>query len=142
MGGAQRRDGRRRLSAQLGAAAAVGFVLVMAAGADRPPPPGFILVIAYGVLLAVVVWRGLPPLLNLWDARGGWPAIGRAALVGFLAGLALWALTAVISTGEPSIKVDAATRLIGFTVVGLVGALGATALAATGRLLDHRRRRP
>jgi uncharacterized membrane protein len=138
---AERRNGRRRLSAQVGLAAAVLFVLVMAAGADRPPPPGFVLVIAFGVLLGVVVWRALPLLLDLWDTRGAGPAICRAALAGFLAGLALWALTSVISTGEPSIDVDPAARLIGFTVVGVVGAFGASALTATGRLLDHRRRR-
>jgi hypothetical protein len=140
---AERRNERRRLSAQLGLTAAVLFVLVMAAGADLPPPPGFVLVIAYGVLLGVVVWRALPLMLDLWDARGVGPVIGRAALAGFLAGLALWALTSVISTGEPSIDVDGTARLIGFTVVGVVGALGATALTATGRLLDRRRsRRP
>ena len=138
---AQGREGRRRLGAQLGSASSVLFVLAMAAGADRPPPPGFVLVIAYGVLLGVVVWRALPLLLDLWDARGAGPAIGRAALAGFLAGLALWALTSVISTGEPSIDVDPAARLIGFTVVGAVGALGATTLTWTGRLLDRRSRR-
>jgi hypothetical protein len=113
----------------------------MAARSDRPPPPGFLLVIAYGALLGVVVWRGLPSLLDVGDARGAGPAIGRAALAGFLVALALWALTSVISTGEPSIDVDPAAGLIGFTVVGVVGALGATALTLTGRLLDRRHRR-
>jgi hypothetical protein len=114
-------------------------VLVMAAGADRPPPPGFLVIVAYGGLLGVAVWRALPLLLDVWDARGAGPAIVHAAFGGFLAGLALVAVTTVLSTGEPSIAVGPAARLIGFTVVGVVGALGASALAVTGRLLDRRR---
>jgi hypothetical protein len=85
-----------------------------------------------------VIWRALPLLLDVWDARGAGPALVHAALGGFLAGLALVAVTTVLSTGEPSIAVGPAARLIGFTVVGVVGALGAAAIAVTGRLLDRR----
>ena len=137
-GEAARSDGRRRLAVRLGWASGALFVLVMAAGADRPPPPGFLVIVGYGALLGVAVWRALPLLLDLWDARGAGPAIVRAALAGFLAGLALVAVTTVLSTGEPSIAVSPAARLIGFTVVGVVGALGAAAIAVTGRLLDRR----
>jgi hypothetical protein len=135
---AARSDGRRRLAARLGWASGALFVPVMAAGADRPPPPGFLLIVVYGALLGVVVWRALPLLLDLWDARGAGRALVRAALAGFLAGLALVGVTTVLSTGEPSIAVGPVARLIGFTVVGAVGALGAVALAVTGRLLDRR----
>ncbi len=135
---AARSDGRRRLAARLGWASGALFVLVMAAGADRPPPPGFLVIVAYGALLGVAVWRGLPLLLDLWDTRGAGAAIVRAALAGFLAGLALVAVTTMLSTGEPSIAVGPAARLIGFTVVGVVGALGAAAIAVTGRFLDRR----
>jgi hypothetical protein len=131
-------DGRRRLAARLGWASGAIFVLVMAAGADRPPPPGFLLIVGYGALLGIAVRRALPLLLDLWDTRGAGAAIVRAALGGFLAGLALAAVTTVLSTGEPSIAVGPAARLIGFMVVGAVGALGAVALAVTGRLLDRR----
>ncbi len=131
-------DGRRRLAARLGWASGAIFVLVMAAGADRPPPPGFLLIVGYGALLGIAVRRALPLLLDLWDTRGAGAAIVRAALGGFLAGLALVAVTTVLSTGEPSIAVGPAARLIGFTVVGAVSALGAVALAVTGRLLDRR----
>jgi hypothetical protein len=112
-------------------------VLVMAAGADRPPPPGFLLVIGYGLLLAFAVWRALPRLLAFWDARGAGRAMLRAGLAGFAAGLLLWGLTAAISSGEPSIEVDPASRLIGAGVVGVLGALGSVLLAAAGRLLDR-----
>jgi hypothetical protein len=113
----------------------------MAAGADRPPPPGFLLVIGYGLLLALAVWRVLPRLLAFWDARGAGPATLRAGIAGFVAGLLLWGLTVVISSGEPSVEVDAASRLIGAAVVGVLGALGSVLLATVGRLLDRRHTR-
>lgn len=134
------RGRRRRLAARLGGLTGVAFVLVMAAGADRPPPPGFLLIAGYGALLAVAIARTLPGLLDVWDTRGPGPALGRATLWGFLGGLALWAVTTVVSTGEPTAQVDATARLIGFAVVGMVGALGAGALLATARLLDRRHR--
>jgi hypothetical protein len=134
-------DGRRRLATGLGWVTGVLFVLVMAAGADRPPPPGFLLVVAYGALLGVIVGRVLPHLLDVWDSRGTGPAIARSALWGFLGGLALLAVTMLVSTGEPSVDVDATARLVGFAVVGVVGALGAAGLTATARLLDRRRER-
>jgi hypothetical protein len=137
-GEAARSDGRRRLAARLGWASGALFVLVMAAGADRPPPPGFLVIVGYGALLGVAVRGALPLLLDLWDARGAGPAIARAAVGGFLAGLALVGVTTVLSTGEPSIAVGPVARLIGFAVVGVVGALGAVAIAVTGRLLDRR----
>ena len=136
------REGRRRLAIGLGWVTGILFVLVMASGADRPPPPGFLLVVAYGALLGALIARALPHLLGLWDARGARQALGRAALGGLLGGLALWVLTTTVSTGEPSIDVDATARVIGFTVVGVVGALGAAALTATAMLIDRRRRRP
>lgn len=134
-------DARRGLATRLGWGAGIGFVLVMAAGADRPPPPGFLLIVGYAVVLAALIGRLLPHLLELWDARGAAAAIVRAALWGFTGGLALMALTMVVSTGEPSVDVDAAARLTGFTVVGAVGALCATGLTAVARALDRRRNR-
>lgn len=131
-------DARRRLATRLGWAAGIGFVLVMAAGADRPPPPGFLLVVGFGALLGALIGRLLPDLLGLWDDRGAAPAIVRAALWGFSGGLALMALTTVVSSGEPSVDVDAAARLIGFTAVGAAGALGAVAATAIARILDRR----
>lgn len=131
-------DARRRLATRLGWAAGIGFVLVMAAGADRPPPPGFLLVVGFGALVGALIGRLLPDLLGLWDDRGAAPAIVRAALWGFSGGLALMALTTVVSSGEPSVDVDAAARLIGFTAVGAAGALGAVAATAIARILDRR----
>lgn len=136
----QLHDPRRRLATGLGWATGILFVLVMAAGADRPPPPGFLVLVGYGGLLGVLVSRALPHLLELWDTRGAGPVLARSALGGLLGGLALWALTGVVSTGEPSVDADVAARLIGFAVVGTMGALGATVLTATARMLDRRRR--
>jgi hypothetical protein len=125
----------------LGWTSGVVFVLVMAAGADRPPPPGFLLFVGYGALIGALIGRVLPHLLELWDDRGAGAALARAALWGFAGGLVLMALTMVVSTGEPSIDVDAAARLIGFAVVGAVGAVGAAGLSATARVLDRRHHR-
>lgn len=113
-------DRRRRLATRLGWATGILLVLVMAAGSDRPPPPGFLLIVGYGALLAALIGRVLPRLLGVWDTRGAGAALVRAALWGLLGGLALWALT----------------------VVGTTGAVGAAGLTAAARLLDRWLRRP
>jgi oxaloacetate decarboxylase beta subunit len=52
-------------------------------------------------------------------------------------GLGLIAFTSVVSTGEPSIQVDLAARMIGLAVVGCIGCLGAVGLTAIGHLMDR-----
>ena len=76
----------------------------MAAGADRPPPPGFLLIAGYGALLA---WPSPARSPACWTSGtpGTRTSPGRATLWGFLSGLALWAVTTVVSTREPTAQV-------------------------------------
>lgn len=128
---------RRRLARRLGWAVGGGFVLVMLAGADRPPPPGFVLVIGCGMLLGVTTARLLPAVLAVWDARGWSAAVGRAAAAGF-AGALLLALLLLVSPGEPSVAVGPTDWLIWCAVTGFLGVLGAVGTTAVARLLDRR----
>jgi hypothetical protein len=94
---------------------------VAALGADRPPPPGFLVVIALATALSLGTWWLSPRALSIWDRRGVGVAIGVAGLVGVAAGAL--GLVAVIATsgGTTSGVHGASSRGIGYAVV-LVGA--------------------
>lgn len=134
---------RGRVARWYGGAVGVGFVLAMAAGADFPPPPGFIVVVMLGVALGAAVGRFLPGLLERWDRAGAGSALGRAAAIGLVASLAVWAgIWLLPGGGEPSVTVDTASLMVGFVMVGVAGMVGAVAVVAGGRLLDRVLARP
>jgi drug/metabolite transporter (DMT)-like permease len=109
----------------------VGLFLLLTAvalaGADRPPPPRFTwLVIAFGVLSAVAHLRLKNHLSALRRTGGGQP--GAVALEGCAAGFSLGLFAVVLGGGEPSVTPSLLDRLIGFGVLGVLGAGCALAL--------------
>ena len=134
-------DRRRRGARWFGGATALIIIAVMAAGADKPPPPGFVVVIIVGVGLGILTAVLIPGAMVKWDQRGARPTLGRWALGGCVVAAVLWTLASVFSSADPAVGMSAASRLIGFVVVTVVGALGATVAVAAARLFDQRARR-
>lgn len=127
-----------RVARLLGWVSGLGFVALALAGADWPPPPGFAVLIAIGVLLGLAVAVLLPKALTVWRQRGAAAALWRSGALGMAAALASWALLGALPfSGEPSSQPPAAHILIGFATVGLLGALGAAGVVIAGRLLTR-----
>ena len=99
------------------------------AGADRPPPLGFfVLVVALGALSVVARLRLLAHLRALGARR--WGRFGRVALEGLVAGSALAAFLVLISTGEPSVTPGPIDLAIWFLVAAAAGSLATLAVWA------------
>ena len=131
MRGVDIRGRRVRGEARIAAVCTVGLFLLLTAvalaGADRPPPPRFTwLVIAFGVLSAVAHLRLKNHLSALRRTGGGQP--GAVALEGCAAGFSLGLFAVVLGGGEPSVTPSLLDRLMGFGVLGVLGAGCALAL--------------
>lgn len=120
---------------------AIGFfifwLLLLLAGADRPPPPGFIwIVVAVGVSAVVVYWR-IPTYLAWYRTRRPGRA-WRVARDGLVAGLLVALPFALTGSGEPTVVVQPRDAAIWFLVAGMVGVLNAAALYAINALVARR----
>jgi hypothetical protein len=113
---------------------AAGFFFIwlgiLYAGADHPPPPGFLLLVVLDLIAAIAVFFRVP-------AYGGWSGarrrhrIVRVLSEGLVTGLLVAAVVALVPFGgEPSRARPAATYLIWFAVVGAAGAANALAVQA------------
>jgi hypothetical protein len=110
----------RSIAAVCAAGLFVVAVAIGLAGADKPPPLGFLwLVGILAVLCAgVFVW-----LQRKLAARAAGVRVGllRVAAAGLAAGVVAAVVLSVISHGEPSISVPVASRLLGLVVAGVAG---------------------
>lgn len=131
---------RGRIAGLLGWAGGVLVVVIGLAGADRPPPPGFVWMLVAGVVLGVAVRVFAPRALVVWDSRGAAAVLWRAAVLGMAVGATVGALAAGFASGEPSVVVSPGARLIGVIVLAAAGAAGSVCLAAAARILDQRAR--
>lgn len=120
-------------------AIAVGFFVfwlaVLYAGADHPPPPGFVLLVLLVAVAAVLVYVRTPTYVA-WAAtrRAGrlWRVLGEGCAVGALFGVAPLLLP---GGGEPSVTPGWEAYLVWFLVLGGVGAVNAVLVYACGVLL-------
>jgi len=112
-------------------ASAVGLFLVSVAflGADKPPPPGFLYVIAMAGVVTLLVafamprWRATKALPECRSPRG-------PTAQGAVVGVGLWLVAlAVPGMGEPSIQLTLIDYLVGGALAASLGALGAALLA-------------
>lgn len=115
---------------------ALGFIVVMAAGSDRPPPPGFLLVIVLGFGLGLAIDRLTPPLLDRWDRQGAGSVLLWVGGGGLVVAWAAWTVAWLFGGGEPGIRVGIAAVAIGYAVVGVVGLVGAVGVALVVRAID------
>lgn len=112
-------------------AGTTGLFLVTVAylGADKPPPPGFLVVVLMAVALTGLVAFALPR----WRATKALPQCGKArspALQGAVVGLALWAVALLLPfSGEPTITPGVLDYAIGAALAASLGAAGAAILA-------------
>lgn len=115
-------------SAIIAVSFAVTWLGILYAGADHPPPVGFIWIILFVCLGGLVVFWRIPSYAS-WCASRRPGRFALAMLDGFLAGLAVGIVTLLIpNTGEPSVAVGFANVLTWLAVLMSVGALNALLL--------------
>jgi hypothetical protein len=106
------RERRARLDSRFGWGGGILLVLVAVAGADHPPPPGFLWIVLFAGVVVWAVRRGLPSVLGEWDARGGASALMIAGGTGLGLGVVAWgAAYAVLIVGQLDAP-DAASLLL------------------------------
>ena len=112
------------------------------AGADKPPPLGFLVLVAALGALSVTAYLRLLAHLRALGARR-WGRFGRVALEGLVGGSALATVLVLTSAGEPSVAPGPADLAVWFLVAAAAGSLGAMmvwAVALGLRMLGNRRR--
>lgn len=134
--GRDREACRRRNARWFGVATCLGFVAVMAAGSDRPPPPGFVAVVLVGFGLGSLVAVLIPWSLLLWDRSGARAVLLRWVGGGALLTWVLWASAWLLGSGEPTVEVNAVSQAVGFAVVGSAGGLASAVIIVVARLVD------
>jgi hypothetical protein len=128
------------------AAIALGFfsswLLVLYAGADRPPPPGFPVVIVLDLAAAFVVYRRVRVYAEWSRARRPKRWL-RALFEGIAAGLIVAVLVLVLPFGsEPSIQRSAAATVVWVVVLAVVGGVTALLIYGLGAASVKRRSGP
>ena len=108
----------------------VVWLLVMLAGSDKPPPLGFLWIVAGLVVICVSIGLALPRLWRVREQSGVWSVLRRTTTLGALVGFVLAALFALGGSGEPSAPpMDGIDYAIWFTVVTIVGAVNGVIVA-------------
>ncbi|MGA7877374.1 MAG: hypothetical protein WCA08_17070 [Desulfoferrobacter sp.] len=99
----------------------VAVVLIGLAGADKPPPPGFLLLVGLIALLCAVAFFRLEAHLAAQTAAG-WRMGMRIGLEGAASGGVTILALSLSGGGESTVVASTESRLIGAAVVALVGA--------------------
>jgi hypothetical protein len=107
------------------------------AGADHPPPPGFLLLAVIVALCAGIVYWRVPLYLDWQSARRPRRYL-RVLVDGVTAGLSLALLFMLLPGGEPSVAPRMLDRLIWFSVLGTLGAANALTIYSAAALLHKR----
>lgn len=120
--------GQKRIQTIIAAVFFVGWLSILLAGADKPPPPGFVVIILIDLLSAgVVYWR--VPTYMAWSTARRRYRLPQALLEGFVAGLLVALVVMLLPwAGEPSVQPRLVDRLIWFAVVGAVGTFNSGAI--------------
>lgn len=123
-----------------------GFFLVSTAvalaGADHPPPIGFLVLVAVLAIISWLVARIVPTYIDWSSARRPWRkarVLGQGAVGGVLAWGALGLLN---RTKEPSVDPGIAHTLLGFAVLAVIAALCALAVYGLCAVYARRHRSP
>ena len=103
----------------------VAWLVVLLAGADSPPPPGFLAVVLIDLAAAFVVYWRVPVYVAWAETRRPRRWL-RAAVDGSVAGVFIAGLALLLPFGgEPSIRRSATDVLIWCAVLAAVGAANA-----------------
>ena len=96
----------------------------MLAGADKPPPLGFVWIVVGLVVICTAIGLALPWLWRVRDQSSVWSVLWRTTTLGALVGFVLAALFGLGGSGEPSAPpMGGIDYAIWFTVVTIVGAV-------------------
>jgi hypothetical protein len=121
-------------------AVAVFWLGVLYAGADHPPPVGFLWLIPLVLSCAAIVYWRLPAYAT-WSRQRTPQRFSRVVFDGLAAGLVV-ALVASLGTWRASTAMSLASLLVWFCVLGGVGMLSALVVyaltAAVGRASSTR----
>lgn len=114
------------------------WLLILLAGADFPPPAGFIwIIVTVAVCAAVVYWR-VPTYID-WRRTRRAGRYWRVVLDGAVAGLLVALPFALRGSGEPSVTVPPVDYAIWFGVLAVMGILNSAALYTINALAARSR---
>jgi hypothetical protein len=115
----------KRRATVIAVAFAVAWLLILLAGADHPPPLGFLWLLPMLLVGALLVyWRATA--YAMWKSQSRPWRVGRVIAEGMVAGLVVAiVLRAVPWSGEPGIRVSATGTFIWLVVVGAIGSANA-----------------
>jgi hypothetical protein len=120
---------------------AIGFfffwLVVLLAGADKPPPIGFLWIVLVIALSALVVYWRIPTYVQ-WSQTQQPRRLLRVALEGFVAGLVVAMPFALFGAGEPSITRQPIDYVIWFVVLGMMGMLNSLTLYVINAVVARR----
>ena len=104
------------------------WLVILYAGADHPPPPGFVLLILFDLLAALLVYLRVPTYIN-WSNDRTKHRFFYVILDGLAAGFG-FALLAIFlpASGEPGVNPSVADYLIWFTILGAIGVANAVVI--------------
>jgi hypothetical protein len=115
----------------------VFWLLVLLAGADKPPPLGFIwIILTIAICSAVVHWR-VPTYID-WARTRRAGRFWRVLLDGAVAGLLIAVPFALKGSGEPSITMGPVDYAIWFAVLAVMGIFNSVALYFINALVAGR----
>lgn len=104
------------------------WLVVMLAGADFPPPVGFLYLVFLDLVAALLVIVRVPTYMA-WSAQARRGRLLLAFLDGALVGLVFAAMTVLLNpVGEPSVQPTLIDRVIWHGVLACVGATNALAV--------------
>ena len=113
------------------------WILVLLAGADFPPPLGFIwIVVAVAVCAAVVFWR-VPTYID-WSRTRRPGRYWRVVLDGIVAGLIVALPFVIGGSGEPSVTMQPLDYVIWFAVLAVMGIFNSVAIYGINALVARR----
>ena len=95
---------------------------VLYAGADHPPPSGFILVIIFDLVASLIIYFRVPVYID-WQLTHKTNRLIQVCFEGFLAGIVIALITSLTSSGEAGVTLTPIDKMIWFAVLGVVGLL-------------------
>ena len=114
------------------------WLIILYAGADHPPPPGFILIVILDLACASLVYYRVPTYIR-WQIDGRANRQFYALLEGLIVGAIIALLMMIIpGGGEPGITLSTVDRAIWIAVVGSVGAANAIVIYYANALVVKR----
>lgn len=113
------------------------WLFILLAGADFPPPVGFLwLIIVVAACAFVVYWR--VPTYVEWIRTQRPGRHWRVVFEGFSAGIVVAVPFVLLGGGEPSITPQPVDYAIWFALLGFVGALNSSAIYFVNTLLTRK----